>query len=138
MGLLERGKEVRTRMIEKADQKTLLSEIYANVSPSAEIVTDNYAAYVPVRDYCKKHVRVSHSTGEYVKGQYHTNTIENFWSLFKRGYVGTYHYMSDKHLDKCLDEFEFRYNSKKIGEIERFDVFLQEIQGRLKYKTLTV
>lgn len=78
----------------------------------------------------------SNATGFFVK-----NFANSFWhslsNFLATIYIGTYHYMSDKRLNKYVDEFEFRYNNKKIGEIERFDVFLQDIQGRLKYKTLT-
>ena len=71
-----------------------------------------------------------------MNGIAYTNTLEGFWSLFKRGVIGIYHSVSDKHIDKYIDEFEFRYNKRKIGEVERFNLFLQEIKGRLKYKEL--
>jgi len=135
MGLLERKGKVVAEKIDAAKKDILLNRIHKYVEPNSIVVTDNYSPYTDLRiDYI--HKIVSHSTGQYVNGIFHTNGIENFWSLFKRGFVGIYHNMSDKHLDKYLDEFEFRYNSRKLGEIERFNVFLQEIQGRLKYKQL--
>jgi hypothetical protein len=74
--------------------------------------------------------------GEYVNGAFHTNGIENFWSLFKRGIIGIYHQVSDKHLDKYIDEFEFRFNIRLQGEAERFDNMLSLCNQRLTYNEL--
>jgi transposase-like protein len=135
LGMIERHGKVIAQAIPAPKKEFLFPLIKSTIKEGSTVVTDNYTPYTDLRlDF--DHETVSHTTGEYVRGIYHTNSIENFWSLFKRGFVGTYHNMSEKHLDKYLDEFEFRFNSRKIGEVERFDVFLQEIQGRLKYQQL--
>ena len=82
------------------------------------------------------HSVVKHNQGQYVNGRIHTNTIEGFWSLLKRGIFGIYHFTSKKHLQMYVDEFVFRYNSRKIGESERFNLLLQNIENRITYKEL--
>ncbi len=68
---------------------------------------------------------------------FHTNGIENFWSLFKRGIIGIYHQVSNKHLQAYADEFAYRYNTRKLNDQERLTTVLTHTQGRLKYKDLT-
>lgn len=85
-----------------------------------------------------KHQSVNHKLGEYVRDNVHTNTIENFWSLFKRGIIGIYHQVSPKHLNKYLDEFEFRYNSKKENDESRIGMMLGKSEGYLSYKDLII
>ena len=82
------------------------------------------------------HAIVKHGEGIYVVGGAHTNTIEGFWSLLKRGIVGIYHQVSVKHLDKYIDEFEFRYNSRTLTEGERFASMLSLTEKRLTYNEL--
>mgnify|MGYP003530048618 CR=1 FL=1 len=101
------------------------------------MVTDSFAMYA----YLDKgieftHVVVDHSKGEYVRGGFHTNGIENFWSLLKRGIIGIFHQVSPWHLQRYCDEFAARFNSRNIKDHERFDLALQHSDGRLKYKDL--
>ena len=81
---------------------------------------------------------VKHKEKEFVNGNVYTNTIEGFWSLLKRGIIGIYHFTSKKHLQKYVDEFVFRYNTRNFeNEAERFSLFLSRIGGRrLTYKEL--
>jgi hypothetical protein len=71
-----------------------------------------------------------------VDGEIYTNTIEGCWALLKRGYVGTYHYMSRKYLDKYLDEFSFRHKTRNLAEQDRFQSFFSNMENRLRYKDL--
>ena len=82
------------------------------------------------------HKTVKHALQLYVAGDVHTNTIENFWSVLKRGLYGIYHQVSDKHLERYLDEFLARFNSRKVDEFERFKNFLKVSESPLSYKTL--
>lgn len=83
------------------------------------------------------HKSVNHSVGKYVKEQVHTNGIESFWALLKRGYYGIYHFMSAKHLDRYVKEFSFRYNTASCGVFEFIDKTINGMQGKhLTYKEL--
>ena len=83
------------------------------------------------------HSIVNHSVKEYVNGMVHTNGIEGFWSILKRGYVGIYHYMSKEHLHRYCVEFSFRYNNKEFTGVEKFNTALQQVSNaRLTYKEL--
>ncbi len=77
-----------------------------------------------------------HSKGEHAFGIIHINTLEGFWSLMKRGILGIYHSVSDKHLEKYCNEFNFRYNTKDMNEQNRFDKSITQCAGRLKYNEL--
>ena len=84
-----------------------------------------------------QHFVIKHGEGRYVDGIIHTNTIEGFWSHFKRGLNGIYHWASEKHLQSYLDEYEFRYNTRKLGGAERMNLAVTNSEGeRLKYKDL--
>ena len=79
---------------------------------------------------------VKHGKSEYVRGRSHTNTIEGFWSLLKRGIIGQYHWISSKHLDRYIKEFEFRYNTREMSCSDRFSLILGLSEKRLTYKHL--
>lgn len=101
------------------------------------MVTDSFIIYAYLaKEGQYKHVSVNHSKGEYVKDGFHTNGIENFWSLLKRGIIGIYHQVSPEHLQRYCDEFAARYNTRKIKDYERFEQFVQNSEGRLKYNDL--
>lgn len=84
----------------------------------------------------KKHKIVSHSTGQYTKGIYHTNSIEGFWSIFKRGIIGIYHFVSPKHIDQYVTEFTYRYNTRKLTDSHRFALVLTNSNTKIKYNKL--
>jgi hypothetical protein len=83
-----------------------------------------------------KRESVNHSKHEWVRGIVHTNGVENFWSVMKRGVHGIYHQISYKHLQSYCNEFSYRYNSRELKDHERFTNVLQNIERRLDYKTL--
>lgn len=96
--------------------------------------TDEHGGY---RKLPRRHQAVTHSLGEYVDGDAHTQGIESFWSMFKRGYVGTYHQMSHKHLDRYVGEFVGRHNSRPLDTIEQMRGTARGLVGkRLQYQEL--
>ena len=100
------------------------------------LVTDGFGAYNGLKNEFKDHIIVNHEQDEWVKGEFHTNTIEGFWSLLKRGVYGIYHSVSPKHLNRYSDEFSFRYNTRKMKDGERFKHTFSLVEGRLTYKEL--
>ncbi len=83
------------------------------------------------------HEAVEHSVGEYVRDQAHTNGIESFWALLKRGYIGTFHHFSEKHMGRYVDEFATRHNRRKWDTMAHIDQSLRNAGGVLGYKRLT-
>ena len=135
VGMLERQGKLIARQIEDTKLETLTTEIIKNVKHSASVFTDEWLGYNAIsRIY--DHSVIKHNANEYVKGNIHTNTIEGFWSLLKRGIVGIYHFTTKKHLQKYVDEFVFRYNTRNFGESQRFNLLLANTEYRITYKEL--
>jgi transposase-like protein len=112
-GAIERGGEIRLRLVPNSRKKNLDGFIKSTVSDETEnIYTDELKSYNDIGDENTKHETVEHSKDEYVRGDVHTNTVESAWSLLKRSVVGTYHQISVKHLPAYLDEMEFRFNRR--------------------------
>lgn len=135
-GALETGGNVKTKVLLDVTGSSLKGAVREFVHPGSIMVSDNAKGYESLgNDYA--HVIINHSAGEYVNGAFHTNGVENFWSLFKRGIIGIYHQVSHKHLQRYADEFAYRYNTRKVNDQERLATVLTHTQGRLKYKDLT-
>jgi hypothetical protein len=101
------------------------------------MVTEGFAMYGFLgQDDRFKHVMVDHRSGQYVNGGFHTNGIENFWPLLKRGIIGIFHQVSPQHLQRYCDEFAARYNTRQIKDNERFDLYQQRVNGWLTYNQL--
>ncbi len=138
MGLAQRGGKVEARMIPDRTADILLGVIKERVSKKARVITDEFASYKPLRHSHPNHQTVNHIDGEYFRlPDVHTNTIENFWSLLKRGIVGQFHKVSIKHLERYLAEFTFRFNQRRNDGI--CELTLQRLlnQIQLPYKKLT-
>lgn len=110
--------------------------IRENVSVDAQIMTNEHGAYASLGKRGFKHAIVSHSKEEWVRGNVHTQGIESFWSLFKRGVIGSFHQVSVKHLHRYLNEFSFRFNNRESDAIFAATVLNLLIGSQLKYKTL--
>jgi transposase-like protein len=136
MGLLERNGKVRAKVIANANQETLHGEVRQHVEQGAELFTDGWKAYNGLHtDYV--HQVIDHAE-KYVDGQIHTNGIENFWSLLKRGIKGTYVSVEPFHLFRYLDEQTFRFNERKGKDADRFVKTVRQIAGkRLTFDELT-
>lgn len=133
MGLIERDGRAKLTIIGKNTFKDVVRE---NVDNSAVVMTDTHLGYVGLSQEYKSHQSVNHSQGEYRRGEVHTNTIEGFFSLFKRTIFGTYHAVSPKHLHRYCAESSYRFNFRKVTDADRFTFTLTNLQGRLKYKNL--
>jgi transposase-like protein len=108
------------------------------VSPDcANIYTDEWQAYNGCGDSDTRHETVNHGAQEYVRGDIHTNSVEGAFGLFKRGIVGSFHQVSHKHLDRYLDEFEFRYNNRKNPYLFRDTLTRLVTAKALPYEELT-
>jgi DUF2075 family protein len=105
------------------------------VKQSATLYTDEWLGYNGLKRIYD-HSIVKHNQKQYVNGRIHTNTIEGFWSLLKRGIFGVYHFTSKKHLQLYVDEFVFRYNSRTNTEASRFNLLLTNTENRITYKQL--
>ncbi|AWX45498.1 putative transposase-like protein [Flagellimonas maritima] len=135
LGILERNGKVYAIPIKDTKGATILPIMRDKVADGTKVYTDEYRPYRALGTQFE-HSFVKHSASEYVSGVVHTNNIENFWSLFKRGIDGIYHHVRPKHLDKYVNEFTFRYNNRGLSEGSKFDVCLANSAKRLDYKTL--
>jgi len=118
LGMVERKGRVIARTVPDTTAKTLVGTVHEFVLPKSTIFTDELQAYNTMpgeRQY--QHRRINHSSKVYVQGNVHTNTIEGFWSLVKRGIGGVYHSVSQKYLQTYLDEYSFRYNRRDQGNL---------------------
>lgn len=136
-GIVERDGKVYAKKIHAPKIKYMYPIIEKVVAPGTTVVTDDWPAYMRL-DLKYAHYVINHSKGKYAHGMIHTNTIEGFWSLLKRGILGIYHSVTFKHLDAYCSEFAYRYNTKKISDPLRFQLALSRAEGkRLKYADLT-
>jgi len=126
--------QVRAAAVAGTDRATLQGFVTAHTEADAPVITDEHASYTGID---RPHETVNHSVGEYVREQAHTNGVESFWSMLKRGYTGTYHQMSRKHLDRYVTEFEGRHNQRPQDTIEQMRALVFRMNGkRLPYSQL--
>jgi transposase len=125
LGMAERrGGEVIARVVNSRRSIDVIPEVLTWVKPGTKVATDEALAYRVLKEEGYLHAAVNHSAGEYVNGEVHTNTIEAFWGCLKRGIQGTYVWVSPKHLQKYLWEFEFRHNLRTQPHL-MMDLLLQ-------------
>jgi transposase-like protein len=137
MGLLERNGKVRAKVLADRNRDTLFGEIHAHVEPGTEVITDEYSSYRALKEEGTYIHNVINHAEKYVEGNVHTNSIENFWSLLKRGIKGTYVSVEPFHLFRYLDEQTFRFNERKEKDADRFVKTVRQIAGkRLTYDEL--
>ncbi len=124
---------VSAAVVERTDSATLKPFVRSRIAQEADVYIDEHGAYQGLPN----HETVAHSVGEYVRGQAHTNGIESFWSMLKRGYYGTFHRMSPKHLNRYVSEFLGRHNIRDRDTIEQMAIVTRAMRGRhLPYQTL--
>jgi transposase-like protein len=129
--LVERGGNVRSMKVQNVTGKNLKEIIVKNVSPKSTIMTDEFPSYNCLdKEAFRSHKVIRHSSKVFVNGKIHTNTVEGFFSLLKRGVVGTFHHVSEQHLDLYLNEFDFRYNRRKSSDIDRTYSIIKNTEGK--------
>jgi transposase-like protein len=141
LGILERGGKVRTKVIDSRKKKALQAEVRQHVEAGSALYTDALKSYEGLDEF--QHQVVDHAV-EYVRGQVHTNGLENFWSLVKRQINGTYISVEPFHLFRYLDEQAWRYNNRRnddgepLKDADRFDIAVRQMVGkRLTWDVLT-
>ena len=137
VALVERDGMARSFHVANVNAKTLRPLIVTNVVRSAHLMTDESPVYTGVGREFNGHSSVNHSASEYVTtgGFKHSNTVENFFSIFKRGVIGTYHHMSEAHLARYCREFDFRYNTRTLSDSDRTIEAIKGARGkRLMYR----
>lgn len=133
-GMVECGGKLNAKVVPNTNCSTLTKETVRFVK-DALVYTDEWWGYRSIK-HLFQHEIVNHKSKEYVRDNIYTNTIEGFWSLLKRGIIGIYHFTSKQHLQRYVDEFVFRYNTRKQTECARFNLLLQNTEHRLTYKEL--
>jgi transposase-like protein len=134
MGFVERDGKGRLTVIGESSFKDKVRE---NVDNKAIVMTDSHLGYVGLTDEYAAHMTVNHSQMQFRDGFAYTNSVEGFFSCLKRSIIGVYHTVSPKHLQRYFIETSYRNNTRKITDKERFNPTLQNVEGRLKYISLT-
>ena len=126
---------VSAAVVKGTDAKTLQGFVGERAAKGATVYTDDHGGY---QGMPFEHETVKHSISEYVNGMAHTNGIESFWALLIRGYHGTFHHFSEKHLDRYVTEFASRHNARNADTIEMMGQIAKDMVGkRLRYRDLT-
>ena len=127
--------EISAQVVPSTDAATLQPFVIERTERGAEVFTDDHGAYRGMPGV--KHQTVKHSVGEYVDGMAHTNGVESFWASLKRGYHGTFHHVSAKHLDRYVGEFSGRHNARSLDTIDQMSALVRGMDGkRLRYRDL--
>lgn len=139
VALVERGGRVRSRHVANVNGANLRPILKEQIDKRSYVMTDESTVYPPITGDFAGHGTVNHSAQEYVRGYFwHTNTVENYFSIFKRGIVGVYHHVSEQHLKRYLGEFDFRYNERSALGVEDPERFTRAAKGvvgkRLTYR----
>ena len=135
--LVERGGRVRSQHVPGVNASTLRPILIAQLDADTRLMTDDAGQYRNIhRDF--RHEAVNHGIGEYVRGEAHTNTVESYFAILKRGIIGTYHHVSQQHLKRYLAEFDFRYNNRialGVNDVARTVTAIKGASGkRLLYR----
>lgn len=139
LSLVERGGHVRSFHVANVTAKTVKPIIAKNVELASMLMTDESVIYPKIGAKFANHGAVNHSASEYVRlgGYIHINTAENFFSIVKRGIIGSYHHVSEAHLHRYMGEFDYRYNTRTVSDFERFSGSIPGIVGkRLTYRRI--
>ena len=127
--------QISAAVVPDTTAKTLSAFVEDRTAPEATVYTDEHSAYLHVR---RRHETVRHGVGEYVRGKAHTNGIESFWAMLKRAHTGTYHKISQKHLQRYVREFAGKHGIRDLDTIDQMAAVVAGMTGkRLMYRDLT-
>lgn len=136
--LVERGGRVRSHHVPNVNGKTLAPILRTQVSRKSTLMTDTAGGYMSIGKEFARHEMVDHGALEYVRGDVHSNTVEGYFSILKRGIIGTYHHVSEAHLKRYLAEFDFRHNERSALGVEDAERTTRAVRGaegkRLTYR----
>lgn len=139
VSLVERGGRVRSFHVERADKATVAKIVTDNVSRESRLHTDESRLYLGADGHVAQHETVMHSAKEYARGDVNTNTVEGYFSIFKRGMKGVYQHCGEKHLHRYLAEYDFRYNAREALGVDDEARTVKAVKGivgkRLTYRT---
>lgn len=117
VGMLQRGGKVIGKVLAKAHGKTIKPVLKRTIEPESTVVTDGFGAYDGLESMFKDHQIINHAQDEFVRENFHVNSLEGFWSLLKRGIQGQYHTITQRHLQTYVDEFCFRYSNRSDPQL---------------------
>ncbi len=120
------NKKIYLKHIPNTGKWTLLNQVQEHINPKAKVITDEWRGYTQLYKYGYEHLSVNHRAKQYVKGTIHTQNVENFWSILKRGVYGVYRIVSKKYLQTYADEYAWRYNHRSLKE-NMFDQLLRQV-----------
>lgn len=133
--VVERGGRARSKVVKDLRTETVRSVLVSEVDRQSTLMTDEAGIYKTIGKEFRKHRKVNHTKKEYVRASAYTNTVEGYFSIFKRGMNGVYQHCGEQHLQRYLHEFDFRYSNRKVTDAERTTEALKGIGGkRLTYK----
>lgn len=139
VALVERGGSARSFIVDKVDKRTITKILHKNADTASTLMTDEAGVYPAPGAHYAAHHTVNHSQYEYARGDASTNTVEGFFSIFKRGMKGIHQHCSEKHLHRYLAEFDFRYSNREalgVNDVARMAANLKNAKGkRLTYRT---
>jgi transposase-like protein len=129
IGIRERTGRIKAKPADNTEKAELQGFIQSSVNQGSTVYTDEHRSYIGLQGY--DHKSVNHSAGEYVNGQAHTNGIESFWALLKRGYYGTFHHFSIKHIERYVNEFAARNNNRFCDTEDVLAITAKSINGKI-------
>src|SRR5450756_617296 len=133
VSLVERNGMARAFHVERVNAATLKPMLTAHICAASHVMTDEAGYYRGLDKHFAGHHTVNHAAREYARGGITTNTVEGYFSIMKRGLIGTYHHVGSQHLGRYLHEFDFRYNTRKVTDAERITAALEGIEGKRLY-----
>ena len=135
MGILQRGGSIFCKVVRDTSYKSLTIPILKTVKRTATLYSDEWQGYKIVNNLYNHYI-VDHGHGQYVNGNAYTNNIEGFWGIFKRGMIAIYNHTSGKHLQKYVNKFCFRCNTRKFDDRKRFNLLLCNSNHHITYQSL--